>query len=107
MGYNRPSSLQELLSELTKRTTTMKTTITKTGKDCASSSDGTPKWDPSPNDHDHDEYRGPNCDVRAVSQFCDVLIWSLRRQWEAVNIMSAILLLVFFPLTICFEIFQI
>ena len=24
------------------------------------------------NDHDHDEYRGPNCDFRAVSQFCDV-----------------------------------
>ena len=22
--------------------------------------------------HDHDVYRGPNCDVRAVSQFCDV-----------------------------------
>ena len=26
------------------------------------------------NDHDYDEYRGPNCDVRAVSQFCDVCL---------------------------------
>ena len=24
-------------------------------------------------DHDHDANRGPNCDVRAVSQFCNVL----------------------------------
>ena len=24
------------------------------------------------NDHDYDEYRGPNCDVRAVLQFCNV-----------------------------------
>ena len=29
------------------------------------------------NDHDYDEYRGPNCDVRAVSQFCDVFFWGL------------------------------
>ena len=28
------------------------------------------------NNHDHDEYRGPNCDVRAVLQFCDVF-WSV------------------------------
>ena len=26
------------------------------------------------NNHNHDEYRGPNCDVRAVSQFCDVFV---------------------------------
>ena len=24
------------------------------------------------NNHNHDEYRGPNCDVRAVSQICNV-----------------------------------
>ena len=47
------------------RTRTTKTTTTKTM---------TTKTEDYTNNFDHIENGGPNCDVRAVSQFCDVLL---------------------------------